>query len=44
MSNNLEKFSNTTLLFLDKINDELNKLDKIEKIDILYDILDNIMK
>ena len=42
MINNLEKFSNTTLLFLEKIEDEVNKLNKIEKIDILYDILDNI--
>ena len=42
MNNNLEKFLNTTLLFLEKIEDEINKLNKIEKIDILYDILDNI--
>ena len=42
MNNNLENFSNLTLLFLEYIEKEINYLDKIEKIDFLYDILDNI--
>ena len=42
MNNNLEKFSNTTILFLKEIEEEVDKLNKIEKIDILYDILDNV--
>ena len=42
MIENLEFFSNETLLFLDKIEDEVNNITKFEKIDFLYDILDNI--
>ena len=42
MSDNLENFTNTTSKFLEKIEDEINMLIKIEKIDFLYDILDNI--
>ena len=42
MIENLEFFSNKTLLFLDKIEIEVNNITKLEKIDFLYDILDNI--
>jgi len=42
MVENLELFTNETLFFLDKIEDEVNSITKFEKIDFLYDILDNI--
>ena len=42
MIEHLEFFTNETLLFLDKIEDEVNNITKFEKIDFLYDILDNI--
>ena len=42
MINNLESFSNATLLFLERIEEEIDKAEKFEKMDFLYDILDNI--
>ena len=42
MNDNLENFTNATLIFLELLEDEINNIDKIEKIDFLYDILDNI--
>ena len=42
MIDNLDSFSNATLLFLKKIEEEIDKTEKFEKIDFLYDILDNI--
>ena len=35
-------FHNSTLLFLEDIQNEIENLTKIEKIDFLYDILDSI--
>jgi len=42
MIDNLDSFSNATLLFLERIEEEIDKTEKFEKIDYLYDILDNI--
>ena len=42
MGNKLEQFSKETLLFLNSIEKEVTSLEKIEKIDFLYDILNNI--
>ena len=42
MINNLNDFSNATILFLEKIEEEIDKVEKFEKMDFLYDILDNI--
>ena len=42
MINNLGNFTDATLLFLDKIEEEVENITKFEKIDFLYDILDNI--
>ena len=42
MINILEIFHNSTLAFLDEIEEEINNLTKIEKLDFLYDILDSI--
>ena len=42
MINNLEIFHNSTMIFLDKIEEEVINLTNIEKMDFLYDILDSI--
>ena len=42
INNNLENFTNLTILFLESVEEEITNLNKIEKIDFLYDILDNI--
>ena len=42
MINILEIFHNSTMVFLDEIEQEVNNLTKIEKLDFLYDILDSI--
>ena len=42
MINILEIFHNSTMLFLDNIEEEINNLTNIEKMDFLYDILDSI--
>ena len=38
----MEIFHNSTILFLDNIEEEINNLTNIEKMDFLYDILDSI--
>ena len=42
--NDLEIFSNATLLFLEQIGNEVNNIKKFEKMDFLYGILDNIFE
>ena len=42
MNDNLANFTKVTLLFLDRIEEEVENITKFEKIDFLFDILDNI--